>query len=361
MDDERVVVHNETEETSVIQQLMDRVFHPAFFTQPPRDFWHGSLSTVSNLAKTYTSVVQVLTSYAWDGYEKAGVFGTLLYSPKGIFAAAVVGTGGMVSSVYQFVSGIAGTRKAFQASSEGKIWDKTRAQWIQYSLDEEAQEVETMLEAEGQTMPQRGGLRTGSYNRVKDASYYDLLKVTTDASASEIKRAYYNEALNVHPDKNKTDRDAETKFQRLSSVYQTLMNEEMRDAYDSLGAVCFEEEVHSKQNRQKVDPHVFFAVMFGSYLVEPYVGQLAIASFVDNLFELTEEGEAFIMNHRVTETLQQRKREIDIALNLRERISDFVNDRQSLEAFRISCQVEAEAIVKGDFAEIFLTGETFDS
>ena len=43
--------------------------------------------------------------------------------------------------------------------------------------------------------------------------YYDVLGVPTNATASEIKKAYYIQAKKNHPDKHRDDPDAQAKFQ----------------------------------------------------------------------------------------------------------------------------------------------------
>ncbi|KAJ4955913.1 hypothetical protein NE237_012696 [Protea cynaroides] len=71
--------------------------------------------------------------------------------------------------------------------------------------------------------------------------YYDILGVSKNASASEIKKAYYGLAKQLHPDTNKDDPDAESKFQEVQKAYEVLKDDEKRQVYDQVGADAFEQ------------------------------------------------------------------------------------------------------------------------
>ncbi|GMP41836.1 hypothetical protein CsSME_00011794 [Camellia sinensis var. sinensis] len=62
--------------------------------------------------------------------------------------------------------------------------------------------------------------------------YYDTLGVNKNATASEIKKAYYGLAKQLHPDTNKHDPEAEKKFQEVQKAYEVLKDEEKRAQYD---------------------------------------------------------------------------------------------------------------------------------
>ena len=67
--------------------------------------------------------------------------------------------------------------------------------------------------------------------------FYVLLGVPQGASTADIKRAYRRLARRYHPGINPGDRSAEEMFQRVSEAYETLIDPNRRQQYDSAGAV----------------------------------------------------------------------------------------------------------------------------
>jgi len=70
--------------------------------------------------------------------------------------------------------------------------------------------------------------------------YYDTLGISKSASAGEIKKAYRKLALKYHPDHNKDDKSAETRFKEISEAYAVLSDSEKRKQYDTFGAEGFQ-------------------------------------------------------------------------------------------------------------------------
>ena len=64
--------------------------------------------------------------------------------------------------------------------------------------------------------------------------FYEVLGVAKTASAAELKKAYRQQALKYHPDRNKAG-DAAEKFKEISEAYEVLANPEKRQAYDQFG------------------------------------------------------------------------------------------------------------------------------
>ena len=65
--------------------------------------------------------------------------------------------------------------------------------------------------------------------------YYEVLGVARDVDAGELKRAYRRLAMELHPDRNPGDAEAENKFKEASEAYQVLCEPEKRARYDRFG------------------------------------------------------------------------------------------------------------------------------
>ena len=74
--------------------------------------------------------------------------------------------------------------------------------------------------------------------------YYDILGVSKNASAAELKSAYRKMALEWHPDRNKAT-DAETKFKEINEAYQILSDTKKKQAYDQFGHTPFDPSASS--------------------------------------------------------------------------------------------------------------------
>lgn len=159
--------------------------------------------------------------------------------------------GSFLNTVGKGVAAMTEEMKAAKvAKAAGKIYDKETKSWVFYFLDAEWEEIQKQ-DPSIQT-PTTG--KATEERLVKDRAYYDLLTVSTNATSSEIKKAYYKVARICHPDKNPDDPDAARKFQEIGQAYQILSNEDSRKNYDKNG----QPESVSDETAPKVDAFVFF-------------------------------------------------------------------------------------------------------
>jgi DnaJ-class molecular chaperone len=61
---------------------------------------------------------------------------------------------------------------------------------------------------------------------------YDILGVSKNASAAEVKSAFRRQAKKLHPDANKHDPKAATRFAELNAAYEILGEDDKRKAFD---------------------------------------------------------------------------------------------------------------------------------
>ena len=75
----------------------------------------------------------------------------------------------------------------------------------------------------------------------KKKNYYEILKVSKNATYEEIKEAYRKLVLKYHPDKVPPEKkkEAEEKFKEISEAYEVLSDPEKRKLYDTYGTADF--------------------------------------------------------------------------------------------------------------------------
>jgi curved DNA-binding protein len=107
--------------------------------------------------------------------------------------------------------------------------------------------------------------------------YYQILGISKNASADDIKKAYRKLARKYHPDLNPNDKDANKHFQEVNEANEVLSDPEKRKKYDQYGenwqhADEFAQAGNAREQRSGPQPHStygdadfsdFFESMFG--------------------------------------------------------------------------------------------------
>lgn len=130
------------------------------------------------------------------GARQEGGAGFLKGLAAGCASAVALPLTGICVGAYQVGRGVANSGEAVASARKGMLWDEDRREWYFYLLDKEMEEVRAEKRKLKEEGLQSGGAGSGFADErpVKDREYYDLLKVSTNASPTELKKAYYKEA-----------------------------------------------------------------------------------------------------------------------------------------------------------------------
>lgn len=280
-----------------------------------------------------------------DWYQKAGVLGAvgggLVGTVAGALSCAGLLVAGTVSFLYQTVNGLLRTPAAIYHSVKGKEWDFDAEEWSFYDLQAESAKLSRMTEEEfihrldtqsvssiyssynppgeqsTSTDESDDKVRTRPKKDVVDRELYDVLGVEPEATAGEIKKAYYVKARLHHPDRNPGP-EANAMFQKIGQAYQVLGDDTLRSDYDTKGKSALEKN-------GTIDASMLYMLLFGSEQFEPIIGELQVSMIIRHMAD-TNTKPSTIMRFR------QRKRELQCALALVVKLDHYVNG--DVEVFR---------------------------
>ncbi len=74
-----------------------------------------------------------------------------------------------------------------------------------------------------------------SQEHMSKPDYYEVLEVSREVTVTELKKAYRKKALELHPDRNPDNPEAEEKFKDCAEAYAVLSDPQKRDVYDRFG------------------------------------------------------------------------------------------------------------------------------
>ncbi|MBE7182462.1 MAG: tetratricopeptide repeat protein, partial [Terriglobus roseus] len=141
------------------------------------------------------------------------------------------------SRMKQWQQAIQDCDKAIQLDPSYTKAKKTRAKALGEGGDwEEAVRAYKNIQ---ETSPEEPGIAKDIRNaelelkKSKRKDYYKILEVEKDASEMDIKKAYRKLAVKHHPDKNRDDPEAESRFKDLQEAHETLIDPQKRERYDS--------------------------------------------------------------------------------------------------------------------------------
>ncbi|KAI9258509.1 X-domain of DnaJ-containing-domain-containing protein [Sporodiniella umbellata] len=143
------------------------------------------------------------------------------------------------------------------------------------------------IDASGKVKPKqihRWSSKKGTDESPVSTEYYDILGVPSQATESEIKKAYRKLAIRFHPDKNLNDTTAEEQFKKISEAYQVLSDPILRKRYNEYGG-----ETGIRPDGGFTDPQEFFKHTFGGERFVDIIGELSLGKDMKEMAEIYKD------------------------------------------------------------------------
>ena len=93
--------------------------------------------------------------------------------------------------------------------------------------------------------------------------YYEILGVSRDSSAAELKKAFKKKAMKYHPDRNPDNPEAAEKFKEAAEAYDVLSDSQKKSAYDQFGHSGVEGMGGGGPNFNDININDIFGDIFG--------------------------------------------------------------------------------------------------
>mmetsp|Transcript_102573 Transcript_102573/g.289770 ORF Transcript_102573/g.289770 Transcript_102573/m.289770 type:complete len:674 (+) Transcript_102573:44-2065(+) len=311
----------------------------------PKDARDGFARGMQTFGASLAAGLAAPVAASVQGAKQGGALGVAKGLGLGVLGGAAVVLGGTAAGLLQIGRGVAQSPEAYRGRKEERVWDQEHGCWVDTDLGALERE---MAEEEAAEAERKDAVAAD----VADTEYYDLLKVRPGASPAEIKKAYYKEARQCHPDKNKEDADATARFQKLAQAYQVLSDPDLRRQYDSKGKEAVDKQVG------KMDPGIFFSLLFGSERFVEYTGELRLAMQVDGFAKSMEmageDDDHTVIFSQGNIDRKQHWREVRCACFLRQKMERMVLGRDQL-GFEEQLRHEASDLAGTQFGPQLLT------
>jgi curved DNA-binding protein CbpA len=352
---------------------------------------------VSGTIATTVFVVASPIIGAKMGYASSGIGGGTVGASVGllvgVLGGAAVAVTMLVRGLTSLFYGVWRTPGAIVGSLGGKDWDPLAQEWVFADLANDAKQtmsmsVEQFLQlvsaaggddrgaaavfssfgepgggagaagegagASASNPPSAAAAASPPKAPPKESALYDVLDVSPAASAAEIKKAYYVQARKYHPDRQTAGDGSSERFQAISAAYVVLSDQAVRDRYDARGLQAVQGA--GADSLDAMSAAALYVVLFGSEGFEALVGDLylvaqvrasatAAAAAEADSSDSKQAAEAAARHKdkvRLSQLFVQRQREIQLALNLAQRLQPLVQVTQLQADYSEELQEAAE-------------------